>query len=195
MGTARCSKSEIRISKSETSTRFKIHMTKTGQTDLPRHFPLLARFPISVILLRWLLAGLLIVLGGPSSAEDPQTRTGETPSVSQPALRLTKPQTERWQFGVVVRAQGLVTGIVATLPVPMPWPEQDVKIIDQQSSRQVRSVRFKVLEDGVKQMSVSIPRLAAGDEAAAVVTMEIVKRDMVAPLSTPGSTYSRQCTA
>ena len=85
-----------------------------------------------------------------------------------------------------MQAQGAVTGIVATLPVPMSWPEQDVKIIDQQTSHQVRSVRFKVLDDGVKQMVVVIPRLAAGDEATAVVVMEIVKRDMAAPLSIAG---------
>ena len=45
------------------------------------------------------------------------------------AIRLTNPRTERWQFGVVVRARGETTGIVATLPVPMPWPEQDVKVV------------------------------------------------------------------
>ena len=33
-------------------------------------------------------------------------------------------------------------------------------------------------------MAVSIPQLSAGEEASALVTLEIVKRDIVAPLST-----------
>jgi hypothetical protein len=90
----------------------------------------------------------------------------------------------RWQLGVVVRANGATTGILATLPVPMPWPEQDVEIVDQQQSPQVRSISFRVLEDGVKQMQVQIPRLAPGEEATAIVTLEIVKRDILPPTDT-----------
>jgi hypothetical protein len=99
-------------------------------------------------------------------------------------IRLTNARTERWQVGVVIRARGLTTGITATLPVPMPWPEQDVTVVAEHTSPQVRSVRFRVLDDGVKQMVVSVPRLAAGEEATALVTLEIVKRDIVAPPST-----------
>ncbi len=66
----------------------------------------------------------------------------------------------------------------------MPWPEQDVTVVAENTSPQVRSVRFRVLDDGVKQMIVSVPRLAAGEEATALVTLEIVKRDIVAPPST-----------
>ena len=100
------------------------------------------------------------------------------------AIRLTNPRTVRWQFGVVVRARGETTGIVATLPVPMPWPEQEVKVLAEDVTPQVRSVQYRVLDHGVKQMAVSIPRLAAGEEASALVTLEIVKQDIVAPEST-----------
>lgn len=100
------------------------------------------------------------------------------------AIRLTNARTERWQVGVVIRARGQTTGITATLPVPMPWPEQDVTVVAEDTSPQVRSVRFRVLDDGVKQMVVSVPRLAAGEEATALLTLEIVKRDIVAPPST-----------
>ncbi len=134
--------------------------------------------------LAWLVACALLASSGVLPAEQPATGAMDAPDDSPSAVRLTNPQTERWKLGVVVRAPGGVTGIVATLPVPMPWPEQEVKILHQEASPQVRSVRFQVLDEGVKQMSVSIPRLAAGDEASAMVTMEIVKRDIVAPLNT-----------
>ncbi|MHB8867061.1 MAG: transglutaminase-like domain-containing protein [Pirellulaceae bacterium] len=120
-----------------------------------------------------LVALLMPAAGGPGDEE-----------LDRPAIRLTNPRTERWQVGVVVRARGLTTGIVATLPMPMPWPEQDVTVVSENSSPQVKSVRFRVLEAGVKQMVVSIPRLTAGEQAEARVTLEIVKRDIVAPQST-----------
>jgi hypothetical protein len=106
--------------------------------------------------------------------------------VAPAAIRLTNPRTQQWQFGVVVRAHGDMSGILATLPIPMPWPEQDVKVIAEEVTPQVRSVEYRVLDNGVKQMAVNIPRLSAGEEAAARVTLEIVKRDIVAPESTQG---------
>ena len=77
-----------------------------------------------------------------------------------------------------------VSGIVATMPIPMPWPEQDVKKVDEQVSRHVRSVQSRVLDGGVRQLVVTIPQLSAGEEAQALVTFEITKRDIVAPEST-----------
>ncbi|NLX53810.1 MAG: transglutaminase domain-containing protein [Planctomycetaceae bacterium] len=126
---------------------------------------------LAVIL--WLVAGWLSPGTGVPRDDTPPA-----------AVRLTNPHTERWQFGVVVRARGDTTGIVATLPVPMPWPEQDVKVLAEEVTPHVRNVRYRVLDNGVKQMMVSIPRLSAGEEAAARLTVEIVKRDIVAPQST-----------
>jgi transglutaminase-like putative cysteine protease len=102
----------------------------------------------------------------------------------QVAVRFTNPRTARWQFGVIIRARGETTGITATLPFPMSWPEQDVTIVEEQISSNVRPVRFRVLEKGVKQAIVTVPRLAAGEEAVALWTVEVVKRDIVAPLTT-----------
>ena len=81
----------------------------------------------------------------------------------------------------------MTTGITAKLPFPMSWPEQDVKVVEEQTSPHVRSVRFRVLEKGVKQAMITIPRLAAGEEAVALWTLEIVKRDIVAPHATGAS--------
>jgi len=99
----------------------------------------------------------------------------------QAGLCMTNPRTTRWQFGVVVRARGAMNGVVATLPVPRSWAEQEVKIVDRQQSGPVRSVQFHQLDDSVTQMRVSIPRLAAGEEATALVTMEILRRDILPP--------------
>jgi hypothetical protein len=90
--------------------------------------------------------------------------------------------TSQWRFGVVVNARGgSVTGIQATLPVPTDWPEQKVKIVGEEISPMVRKISYRTLDGGVKQMLVTIPRLRAGDEARAIVTFEITKREILEP--------------
>ena len=90
--------------------------------------------------------------------------------------------TAQWRFGVVVNARGgSVSGIQATLPVPTDWPEQAVKIVAEEKSPTVRKIAYRVLDGGVKQMLVTIPRLKAGEEARAIVTFEITKRQILEP--------------
>jgi len=115
---------------------------------------------------------LLLARSLPAADDDRGVRLGET-TMSQ------------WRFGVVVKAAaGAVKGIEATMPVPMDWPEQTVKKVDEQKSPQVGPITHRVLDGGVRQMVVAIPRLAAGDEATAMVTFEISKRRMEAPEDT-----------
>ncbi len=90
--------------------------------------------------------------------------------------------TTQWRFGVIVNARGgSVAGIQAAFPVPTDWPEQTVKIAGEEKSPTVRKIAYRVLDGGVKQMLVTIPRLKTGEEARAVVTFEITKRDILEP--------------
>jgi hypothetical protein len=112
------------------------------------------------------------------------------------AIELTNPQPYRWECGVRVVASGPTSGIVATLPVPKSWPEQDVTLVSEDLSSHVRSARRRVLDGGVEQLTVTIPRLDGGDTATALLTLDIIKRDIVAPTATdalrPPATPSRQ---
>lgn len=102
------------------------------------------------------------------------------------AIRLGDSTTSNWRFGVVISTpDGAASGLVATLPVPMDWPEQQVKQIDEQHSPGVR-VTYRTLDSGVKQMVVNVPKLAAGEEASAIVTFAVTKRRIVEPADTSG---------
>ena len=47
--------------------------------------------------------------------------------------------TQRFRIGIIVRAQGgPCEGILATTPIPIEWPEQQVKIIEDDLSASVR---------------------------------------------------------
>ncbi len=125
--------------------------------------------------LRWLLLLQLLAMLSCAAAAADKGR----------GIRLGEEMTSKWRFGVVVKATGgPVSGIMATLPVPMDWPEQTVKRIGEEKTPQVGSITFDVLDKGVKRMMVKIPRLAAGDEASAVVTFEVHKRRIEGPSET-----------
>jgi hypothetical protein len=102
----------------------------------------------------------------------------------EPRIRFGKEVTGQYKFGFQIEApQGAVTGIVATMAVPMDWPEQTVKVVSEEISPKAR-VSYRLLDGGVKQMVVNIPRLAKGEEASVEVVYEVTKREILAPEST-----------
>jgi len=95
--------------------------------------------------------------------------------------------TERIRIGVIVTASGgPLLRVVATAPVPTDWPEQRVKIVQEDVSAAVHSVTYRNIRGGggLKQMVVEIPQLSAGQEAKALVTFEVARNTLVAPADT-----------
>ena len=94
-------------------------------------------------------------------------------------------RTQRYRVGIVVTAEGgPCRGIYATLPVPADWPEQKVQVVAEDVSPDVRSLRYRTLPGGVKQMVVEIPDLPAGEKAQAIVTFSLERAAIVAPADT-----------
>ncbi len=100
------------------------------------------------------------------------------------ASTATDVSVQQWEIGMEVRATGLCTGIVATLPVPMDWPEQRVRVLHEHRTEQVTGLRYRTLGDGVQQLVISIPRLEAGDTAEVRLRLEIARRPVRAPSET-----------
>lgn len=93
-----------------------------------------------------------------------------------------KTLTQKIKIGVEVKAVGgPVKGIHCTLPVPTDWPEQAVKVIEEKQSSHVRSVTYKTLQGGVKQMIVEIPSINSGDTASAYVILEVSRSSLIPP--------------
>ncbi len=94
-------------------------------------------------------------------------------------------RSQKYRVGVSVTAEGgPCRGIYATLPVPADWPEQKVQIVSEDLSPDVRSLRYRTLAGGVKQMIVEIPDLPAGEKAHAIVTFVIERAAIRAPTDT-----------
>ena len=66
-------------------------------------------------------------------------------------------------------ARGACRGIVAMVSVPLDCPEQEVKIVDEDFSPEVRDVTYRPVPGGeVKQMLISVPFLPNGATAHAI---------------------------
>ncbi len=96
-------------------------------------------------------------------------------------IRVDQQLTQRYQVGVLVKSfGGPCTGLVGTIPVPMEWPEQQVRIVDEEISEFVRRVSYRDL-GGVREMVFSIPQLPAAETATAMITFEITRSSVKAP--------------
>jgi len=92
---------------------------------------------------------------------------------------------QRYRVGLVVKAVGgPCGGIHATLPVPKAWPEQKVRVVEEDVSRGVRGPEYRSLAEGVDQMIVAIPSLMAGGRERAVVTFELERFAILPPADT-----------
>ncbi len=98
--------------------------------------------------------------------------------------RLGPSQTMQMKIGLTVKATGAVRGIVATTPVPLEWPEQQVMQVGEQSSKAVKKVSYRSIDGGARQMVIEIPHLAEGEEATALVTFEITRHTLTPPMDT-----------
>jgi hypothetical protein len=128
-----------------------------------------------------MLVGLLVALWTASAAaqfKDPAPDHGP---------KFDREVTQRIKVGVVIKADGgLFHHIIATAPVPTDWPEQSVRVVQEDVSPSVKRLSYRAISGGggLKQMVVEIPQLPAGQDARALVTFEVTRRSMTAPTDT-----------
>ena len=98
--------------------------------------------------------------------------------------KLGEAQTQYWQAGVIITARsGPCKGMVGTAPIPVDWPEQEAKIVEEDFCPQAR-VSYRTVEGTVKQMVVLVPFLSTGAECRAVVTVEVTRHAQLRPENT-----------
>lgn len=96
-------------------------------------------------------------------------------------IRFGKEHTKRFRVGFNIDASaGAVNGVVATMAVPMDWPEQTVKVVSEDISSNCK-VSYRNLDGGVKQMVVNIPRLAKGDKGSVEIVYDVTIREILPP--------------
>jgi hypothetical protein len=101
-------------------------------------------------------------------------------------VQLGPPDTVRIRIGAEVTANhGAARNISVLIAAPLDCPEQEVKIISEDLSSNIGQVDYRPLRGTeVKQMVITIPRLAAGASATATVTFEVATRPILPPEKT-----------
>lgn len=107
------------------------------------------------------------------------------PTIESLGVRIDQPVTKGWQVGLRIDASGgTCHNILCTVPVPMEWTEQTVKIVAKDVSPNISQVSYRTLEGGVRQMLVKIDRLNQGTKAHALVTFEVTTNTILPPKDT-----------
>lgn len=129
-------------------------------------------FRLSVITL---VVGVLLLTTASAQVRE------ETPASSRVAYG--PPDTIRIRIGAEVTANhGAARNISVMLAAPLICPEQEVKVISEDFSSNIGRVDYRSLPAcEIKQMVITIPRLAAGATAAATVTFEVATRPILPP--------------
>lgn len=89
-------------------------------------------------------------------------------------------RTSKWRAGVEVTAVGgPCKGITGYVCIPMEWPEQTVKIAEQDVSPEAK-VSYQMVDEA-KVMTIRIPLIASAETVKAQVTFEVTRNVQLAP--------------
>ncbi len=130
-------------------------------------------------------AGLLMSSAAAQAPKEPaapkELAKGSEPARG-PGPRLGEERSETYYVGVLVLAdKGACGDVLATLPVPIDWPEQTVKVLKEDKSAHVKRLEYVLVGEGVKQMRVKMPSVPEGEEARVVLTVKIDRRQLLPP--------------
>lgn len=99
--------------------------------------------------------------------------------------RRGKETVSRFEVGASVTAQGgPCSGILATVPIPIDWPEQEVTVVEEKISPLVKRVTYREIGGTVKQMIINIPDIPGGEEVRASVLLEVRRSELLPPEDT-----------
>jgi len=106
---------------------------------------------------------------------------GRRKPVAPQGVQPDKQLTQRWQVGAVIQSVGgPCWSLRGTAAVPTEWPEQQVRIVDEDVSQFVDRVNYRDTSS-VRQMVFSIRQLPAGETANVLITFEVTKDSVLAP--------------
>jgi hypothetical protein len=122
----------------------------------------------------------------PKSKDVKSTAEVSTIGTSESNTKLGKQTKIRFRVGAEITAtHGACRNITAMVTVPLDCPEQHVEIVSEDFSPEVQEVTYRPLPGGeVKQMVISVPKLADGVTAHAIVIAEVTTSTILPPEKT-----------
>lgn len=124
---------------------------------------------------------LILVLAQTVSAAFISHAHAITQTESDSVPRYSEPETVYFEIGLKIRSNGKALGVTGTVPIPINWPEQEVTVVKEHKTDNLRKFSFKDLTKDTRQLILRANRLSAGETAQGSVVLRIEKRDLVAP--------------
>jgi hypothetical protein len=112
------------------------------------------------------------------------TPTNETPITPAPqrGVKFVEPVDQYWRIGVRMKGgERTCKNILITIPVPIDWPEQSVKIIQKNVPGEVQRFEFRNTTPIVQQLVATIPTIRAGQEFEMTIDVKVTLSKIVAP--------------
>ena len=126
------------------------------------------------------IAAVSVVLVSNLAAQSPQQEdhqsTGDPNAAQSAGLELGHQQEFVWLLGLRITATGGASGITASAPLPVNWPEQTVEIISEEKSEGVGRIAIKRLTKNARQMVFKIRKMRSGEVAQAILKLKVTKR-------------------
>jgi hypothetical protein len=95
--------------------------------------------------------------------------------------KLGQAAVERWRVGVIVNAvSGVATNISGCVQLPVEWPEQQVKVLEEDFTPFASEASYRNVET-VKELVVAMPQVPGGQEARMLITLEITRFAQLPP--------------
>ena len=108
----------------------------------------------------------------------------KTESSAPGGLEMGEGKTQQWKIGISITAVGgACAGITGYVPVPMQWPEQEVREVEEDISSAAK-ISYRTINKSAKMMVVKIGHLASGQTANVLVTFEVTHRPQLPPEAT-----------
>ncbi len=124
------------------------------------------------------LVPMLLALAAVARADDEAPAV--KPAASDTGPKLGEAKVRKWKFGMEVTASGGNVGrMTGTTTIPIRWPEQELRLVSKDLSPGV-TVSYRSY-DTAKQMIVSIPRIANGKSAHAILIAEVTRHTLLPP--------------
>ncbi len=84
---------------------------------------------------------------------------------------------------IIKASGGACKGMTGYAPVPTEWPEQEVNTVNEEKAGGAQ-ISYEIVDGGAKIMTVRVGHLASGEEAKAIVTVEIRRSTILPPEKT-----------
>jgi hypothetical protein len=108
--------------------------------------------------------------------------------------RYGSPQGVVYEFGLNISSQGESDQIVATVPVPIEWPEQKIFLVSENKTDNLKKFSYKDLGNDGRQLILKANRLGAGESARGTIILRIEKRDILPPGDPQNLSFAKQFT-